>query len=611
MPRFGDRWSVARWRRATVLAAAAVAAAAALAGADPGVAATVSSGSVPAAYTVTRFPTGKITYGAALDTANGSVYAQSPGGVLQVLNASTGQVTSTLAVPARGYAIAADPATDRVYVGAGSGSQNSVTVVDGATNSVIATITLPGYPMSIAVDPVSDTIYAVGGPGLMVIDGATDTMTGTIAIGGGPHAVAVDPATGKVYVTQPNTGTVAVIDASTGAVTAAAQTADMPEGIAVDPATDTIYTANQFQSVSVIDGATNTVTKSIDLRPEQVVGEGIAVDPASGTLVVTNSNGWLGYTAIINAATGAVTDSLSRGGDSVAIDPATGDIYESSRAGGIWRLMPGSVNQKCPILRDHIATFDIGVHSSWTMPTDAAPAAAFSETGALPAGITISPSGLIGGTPAPGTAGTYPVQVTLTNGVAPNDTSTLTIGVYPTPAISSPNHATFTAGTAGGFTMQATGQPALTITQAGALPAGLTFFSGAPNNSGFLSGTPGRGTGGTYKLTFTASDTLATTTQPFTLTVDEAPSFTSPSTVTFRAGQTNSFTIRTLGFPADRITEQGTLPVGVTFRANSNGTATLSGKPLLRARGRTFRLNLTASNGIGAAAHQVLTLSIR
>ena len=35
----------------------------------------------------------------------------------------------------------------------------------------------------------------------------------------------------------------------------------------------------------------------------------------------------------------------------------------------------------------------------------------------------------------------------------------------------------------------------------------------------------------------------------------------------------------TTGYPAPTITESGTLPAGLTFKANSNGTATISGTP--------------------------------
>ena len=53
--------------------------------------------------------------------------------------------------------------------------------------------------------------------------------------------------------------------------------------------------------------------------------------------------------------------------------------------------------------------------------------------------------------------------------------------------------------TAGSFSATATGFPAPTLSETGALPSGVTFNTA----TGVLSGTPAAGTGGTYPLTFT------------------------------------------------------------------------------------------------------------
>ncbi|HWG74121.1 MAG TPA: putative Ig domain-containing protein [Acidimicrobiales bacterium] len=83
------------------------------------------------------------------------------------------------------------------------------------------------------------------------------------------------------------------------------------------------------------------------------------------------------------------------------------------------------------------------------------------------------------------------------------------------PAITSAPAATFTVGAPGSFTVTATGTPPPTITESGALPAGVTFTNGV------LSGTPAPGTGGDYPLVFTATGAGSPATQDFTLTVDE------------------------------------------------------------------------------------------
>jgi large repetitive protein len=76
---------------------------------------------------------------------------------------------------------------------------------------------------------------------------------------------------------------------------------------------------------------------------------------------------------------------------------------------------------------------------------------------------------------------------------------------------------TFNQGTPGTFVVSATGSPAATLTETGALPSGLTFNP----ITGWISGTPAAGTGGTsYPITITASNGVSpSATKNFTLTV--------------------------------------------------------------------------------------------
>jgi hypothetical protein len=50
-----------------------------------------------------------------------------------------------------------------------------------------------------------------------------------------------------------------------------------------------------------------------------------------------------------------------------------------------------------------------------------------------------------------------------------------------------------------------------------------------------------------------------------------APSFTSPTTVTFPQGVRNAFTITTTGIPVPKITSSGMLPGSVKFVDNGDG----------------------------------------
>ena len=85
------------------------------------------------------------------------------------------------------------------------------------------------------------------------------------------------------------------------------------------------------------------------------------------------------------------------------------------------------------------------------------PIPTFSETGALPTGVTLATNGTLSGTPASGTGGTYPITITAANGNLPNATQSFTLTVDQAPAITSAASTTFTVGSAGTFTVTATG----------------------------------------------------------------------------------------------------------------------------------------------------------
>ena len=83
-----------------------------------------------------------------------------------------------------------------------------------------------------------------------------------------------------------------------------------------------------------------------------------------------------------------------------------------------------------------------------------------------------------------------------------------------------PGSTTSTVGAAGSFTVTTTGSPVPTLTEAGALPSGVTFKSNG-NGTATLSGTPGAGSAGSYSLTITASNGVGSAaTQSFTLAVN-------------------------------------------------------------------------------------------
>ncbi len=88
-----------------------------------------------------------------------------------------------------------------------------------------------------------------------------------------------------------------------------------------------------------------------------------------------------------------------------------------------------------------------------------------------------------------------------------------------------------------------------------------------------------------------------------------SPQITSGNEATFEVGEFSSYTVTTSGFPDPMISETGTLPAGVTFVDNGNGTATLSGTPNPDSV-EVYGLTFTASNGLSPAATQNFTFVV-
>ena len=84
-------------------------------------------------------------------------------------------------------------------------------------------------------------------------------------------------------------------------------------------------------------------------------------------------------------------------------------------------------------------------------------------------------------------------------------------------------------------------------------------------------------------------------------------SITSAGTTTFTAGTAGTFTVTTTGSLTPNLSETGTLPTGVTFVDNGNGTATLSGTPTIAG---SYQLTVTAHNTAGSNATQTLSVTV-
>ncbi len=174
------------------------------------------------------------------------------------------------------------------------------------------------------------------------------------------------------------------------------------------------------------------------------------------------------------------------------------------------------------------------------------------------------------------------------------------------PQITSGARMTLAAKKMGAFTVVTTGAPTSEISEVGKLPNGVGFFdqhTGIAIISGETTAT------GSFPITIVAANGVAPdASQHFTLTVVGVPTITSPASTKLVLGSYGKFKVTTSGFPFPRLSETKTLPPGVKFVDNKNGTASIAGTP--RGRAKRYVIDITAKSSQGTAK-QVLTLIVR
>ena len=453
-------------------------------------------------------------------------------------------------------------------------SANNVTFTVGAAGTF--TVTTSGFPTAVALSksgalPANVTF--------------TDNGNGTATLAGTPAA-----ATGGTYPI--------VITGNNGVAPNATQnfTLTVNQPPAITSANTTTFTV----------GAAGTFTVTTTGFPTNVALSKTGSLPLSVTFT-DNGDGTATIAGTPNAGTGGSYPITITGNNGVAPNATQN-----------FTLV---VNQPPAITSGASTTFKVGSAGTFSVTTTGFPTNAsmvISQTGSLPSGVTFvnnnNGTATLAGTPDPGTGGTYPIVITANNGVAPNATQNFTLTVQQAPSITSTNTATFTVGASGTFTVTTTGFPtAVALSKTGTLPLNVTFTDNG-NGTATIAGTPNAGTGGTYPITITGNNGVTpNATQNFTLVVNQPPAITSAASTTFKVGSAGTFSVTTSGFPTNAsmvISQTGTLPGGVTFVNNNNGTATLAGTPD-PGTGGTYPIVITANNGVAPNATQNFTLTVQ
>ncbi len=198
------------------------------------------------------------------------------------------------------------------------------------------------------------------------------------------------------------------------------------------------------------------------------------------------------------------------------------------------------------------------------------------SSGSLPAGISLSPAGVLSGTPTATGTSSFTVKVTDANGQSATQATSITVAAGVSTTFAAPPAAV--VNTAYSYTLTATGgtTPYTWSVNSGTLPAGLTLSA-----AGVLSGTPTATGSYTFSVNvIDANNGIATTS--ITLVVTASVTFTFPAPPSGVVGTPYSVTLTAAGgtTPYTWSISAGSLPAGLTLNSSTgvvSGTPTLAG----------------------------------
>jgi subtilase family serine protease len=220
------------------------------------------------------------------------------------------------------------------------------------------------------------------------------------------------------------------------------------------------------------------------------------------------------------------------------------------------------VNQAPLFTSANSTTFTVGAPATFTVAASGFPIPTLSEAAGdtLPSGITFNAAtGVLSGTPAPGSAGLYMLHFSASNGFGSAALQTFALTVSQTPLITSAATDEFTLGQGGTFTVTTSGFPVAALSASG-MPAGVSFTDNG-HGTATIAAVPTGESLGVYRFTITATNGSGTVaTQQFTLTVGGTGSTATIGNVLSTAGSAWSGTVMSFA-------EAGSTSGGVSYAA--------------------------------------------
>ena len=526
-----------------------------------------------------------VTFNATTGVLSGTPAAGTTGTYTITITASNG--VGTAATQTLTLTVVAAPAITsftaaKTTITAGT-STTLTAVFTGGTGSVNSSVGAVTSGTAVTVSPAATTTYT-----LTVTNTANTSVTSTVTVTVVPAPSISSFTAAKTTITAGTSTTLTAVFVGTGSIDNSIGAVTSNTAVNISPAATTTYTL----SVTNAAGATAvTATVTVTVVPPPAITSFVSGAPSitAGTST-TLTAAFSGGTGSVNNGVGAVTT-----GTAVNISPAATTTYTLTVTNAAGTTVTATVTVTV-VPAPAITSFAAGA-STITAGTSTTLTATFSGgTGSVDNSVgAVTSAVAVNITPAVTT--TY--TLTVTNSLGATATAQSTVTVVAPPAITS-----FTAGAS-----------PITLGNPTTLTAVFTGGTGSVNNGvgAVTSGTPvnvSPTTTTTYTLTVTNAANTSVTAQA-TVAVNIPPQITSTNGASFTVGALGSFTVRATGTPTPALSETGSLPTGVTFVDNGNGTATLSGTPASGTQTQSpYVFTITAQNGVNPAATQSFTLQV-